>query len=295
MTTAPNSSSAAVLRAACVAAGVDPTDAEPIRIAENETWRLRGGLIARIARTGQHGAAEREVRVARWLLANAVPTARPLAVAQPVATAGRPVTFWEELPAHEHGSITEVAQALKTLHALPVPDFDIGRLDPFVRIPERLGSASTLPENDRRWLLDRLHDLADQWDSGLPEGLPHRAIHGDAWPGNIVRTPQQTVLLDLERFSIGPPEWDLVSTAARSRSTGAVTPAEYAEFCSAYGHDVTQWPGYEVLAGARELRMVSYAAQHATSHPGWREQAQYRVDCLRGRHGPRPWSWQGIM
>lgn len=102
-------------------------------------------------------------------------------------------------------------------------------------------------------------------------------------------------MIDLERFSLGPPEWDLVSTAVRARTTGAITSAEYDEFCAAYGYDVTDWVGYPILAGARELRMASYAAQHAAENPEWADQAQYRVDCLRGRQGPRPWHWKGIM
>lgn len=102
-------------------------------------------------------------------------------------------------------------------------------------------------------------------------------------------------MMDLERFAIGPPEWDLVSTAVSARTTGAVTRVEYDEFCTVYGQDVTTRVGYEVLAAARELRMVTYAAQHAASNPRWAAQAQYRVDCLRGRCGPRPWPWKGIL
>ncbi|MGP4087046.1 hypothetical protein [Streptomyces sp. KR55] len=66
-------------------------------------------------------------------------------------------------------------------------------------------------------------------------------------------------------------------------------------FCDLYGYDLTAWDGYDILAGARELRMVTYAAQHAASNPEWREQAQHRVDCLRGRCGPRPRHWTGIL
>jgi hypothetical protein len=98
-----------------------------------------------------------------------------------------------------------------------------------------------------------------------------------------------------ERASVGPPEWDLVSTAVKMTTTGAVTEAEYAESCEAYGTDVTMWEGYELLAGARELRMTTYAAQHAATRPEWQAEAQYRVDCLRGRAEPRPWHWKGIM
>jgi aminoglycoside phosphotransferase (APT) family kinase protein len=234
--------------------------------------------------------------VARWLTANGIPVVKPLLADQPVERAGRVVTFWHEVPPHGHGSTEDVAAALKELHALPLPDFDIGHLDPFVRIPERLSAAHTLSSNDRQWLLGLYGDLSERWDAGLPPGLPTSAVHGDAWPGNVLRLDRGgRLLMDLERFSAGPPEWDLVSTAVRTWTTGAVSPAEYEAFCSIYGHDVTTWAGYSVLAGARELRMVTYAAQHAAENPRWRAQAQHRVDCLRGRCGARPWLWQGIL
>ncbi|WP_329127314.1 hypothetical protein [Streptomyces sp. NBC_01465] len=86
-----------------------------------------------------------------------------------------------------------------------------------------------------------------------------------------------------------------MSTAVRAKTTGAVNAREYGEFCEAYGYDVTTWEGYPILAGARELRMTTFAAQHAASNEEWIGQAQYRIDCLRGRSGPRPWPWKGIL
>ncbi|WP_406357421.1 aminoglycoside phosphotransferase family protein [Streptomyces sp. NBC_01635] len=283
------------LEQACAAVGLDPRGAEPVRLAENQIWRLPGQhVMVRIARRGQTTAALREVRVARWLAENHMPAVRLADVRQPVEAGGRPVTFWEELPPHEHGSHTEVAQLLKRLHALPAPDFELGYLDPFVRISERLEAATTLTGADRQWLKGLHQELVTAWAERL-HGHPDCAVHGDAWPGNLIRTAGGPLMIDLERFSLGPPEWDLISTAVRARTTGAITLAEYDEFCAAYGYDVTAWAGYPTLAGARELRMVTYAAQHAASNPEWAGQAQYRVDCLRGRRGPRPWNWKGIM
>ncbi|MEU0027411.1 aminoglycoside phosphotransferase family protein [Streptomyces sp. NPDC006335] len=286
-----------VLTTACAAAGLASDGAEPVRLAENQIWRLPGRVIVRIARPGQMAAAEREVRVARWLADNAIPAVRLANVPhQPVEAHERPVTFWEELPPQEHGTVADVAFLLRELHHLPAPDIDLGYLDPFVRVPERLQAAVTIDDADRSWLHARHRDLAAAW-AERPAGRPDCAVHGDAWPGNLVRitgTPRR-LMMDFERFSLGPPEWDLVSTAVRARTTGAVSAAEYDAFCEAYGCDVTEWPGYATLAGARELRMVTMAAQHAASNPEWIDQAQYRVDCLRGRCGPRPWKWKGIM
>ncbi|MFF3327070.1 aminoglycoside phosphotransferase family protein [Streptomyces sp. NPDC002889] len=295
MTTSAAAPARQTLELACSAVGLDTDGAEPVRLAENQIWRLPGQqVIVRIARSGQGAAAGREARVARWLAENDVPAVRLVDVEQPVEADGRPVTFWKELPPHEHGTPGDVAQLLRQLHALPAPDLELGYLDPFVRITERLQAATTLHKADRSWLHGLHQDLAAAW-AARPAGRPDCAVHGDAWPGNLIRTASGPVMMDLERFSLGPPEWDLVSTAVRTRTTGAVTATEYEEFCAAYGSDVTDWPGYEILAGARELRMVTYAAQHAASNPEWAGQAQHRIDCLRGRRGPRPWNWKGIM
>ncbi|MFG2614045.1 phosphotransferase enzyme family protein [Streptomyces anulatus] len=289
-------SASSVIEEVCTAAGLDGRGAEPIRLAENQIWRLPAtGSVVRLSPPDRQEAAAREVHVAQWLAENGVRAVIPLDIDQPVERAGRVATFWAEVPPHEHGTITDIALALRELHALTPPTFDIKALDPFVRVPERLAVAA-LSDEDRRWLLDLHADLAARWATEMPQGLSHRAIHGDAWPGNIVRViGEGRLLMDFERFSFGPPEWDLASTAVRTRTTGAVNEAQYAKFCNQYGHDVTDWAGYDLLARARELRMATYAAQHAASDPRWKDQAQHRVNCLRGRCGSRPWKWTGIM
>jgi hypothetical protein len=294
MTTLAAAPARHALEQACSTVGLDPAGAELVRLAENQIWRLPGGVIVRIARPGQSATTEREVRVARWLAQKNIPAVRLVDVDQPVEAGGRPVTFWKELPPHEHGTPRDLARLLLQLHALPRPDIELGYLDPFVRIAERLDAATTIPDDDRMWLRGLHSDLAVAW-AERPAGLPDRAVHGDAWPGNLVRTSSGLLMMDLERFSVGPPEWDLVSTAVRRTTTGAATVPEYGEFCATYGLDVTEWDGYPILAGARELRMATYAAQHAASNAEWIGQAQHRVDCLRGRCGPRPWNWKGIM
>jgi aminoglycoside phosphotransferase (APT) family kinase protein len=117
-------------------------------------------------------------------------------------------------------------------------------------------------------------------------------VHGDAWGGNIVATDDgQTFLLDLERCSIGPPEWDLVSTAVRHTSFAWLPEPAYKSFCHRYGHDVITWPGYEILRDIRELRMALYRVQRAAEYPEEQGEAALRVACLRGRSGARPWAW----
>lgn len=279
-------------RAAAQAADLPSHDASPIRLAENDLWRTTTGIVVRISRHGQDTAAAREVAVARWLTDHGIPTVRPLPIDQPRDAAGRPATYWHELPHHHPGTAADLAPLLRRLHDLPTPDdIPLGTADPFVRLADRIDAARSLTDTDRQFLHNRHHQLRDAWDH-LPPGRPLCVVHGDAWSGNCAVTDDgQRILLDFERTSLGHPEWDLTSSAIGVDTTGALTEAQYRDFCTHYGQDVRQWPGYPTLRGIRELRMVTYAFQIADQNPAALPQAHHRLACLHGHHGPRPWHW----
>ncbi|MFJ6902330.1 aminoglycoside phosphotransferase family protein [Streptomyces hokutonensis] len=293
MTTAHIEESFSVLREVVAAAGLSTEGARPIRFAENDLWRLPANMVVRIARAGQDAAAAREVAVTRWLAEHDFPAVRPLPMEQPVHAGGRAATFWEELPEHHHGTESDLAPLLRRLHDLPKPSFRIGRLNPFVRIPDRLSLARSVSDDDREWLLHRLKTLRQEWEH-LPSGQPECVIHGDAWGGNCAVTTDGTVLMDFERTSEGPPEWDLTSTAIKHDTFGTLSAEGYRRYCEAYGYDVMAWAGYPILRGIRELRLVSFALQIADQNPPALGQAQYRIACLRGQQGPRPWGWTAV-
>jgi aminoglycoside phosphotransferase (APT) family kinase protein len=288
---------AAVLRAACTRVGLDPRGAAPIRIAENALYRLPGGTVVRIARSGQLRSARQEVNVARWLASSGVPAVHVLPdIDQPVDVDGRAVTFWRELPPHHHGTPEQVAGALRRLHDLDPPTtFELTPTAPFVRLADRIDNAATLGPSDRGWMREHLADLTRRY-AELPAGLPHCVVHGDAWVGNVVATNgDAVVLLDLERCSIGPPEWDLVHTAIKRTSFSWITAGDYAVFCRTYGHDVTTWAGFALLRDIREFRMACMAAQLAAENPDIHDQAAHRLACLRSRRGSRPWGgWHPV-
>lgn len=284
-----------ILTTACATAGLEAGGAELLRYGENALYRLPGGIVARIARGGQHAAAQREVRVAAWLADNDVPAVRPTTgVDQPVIVADRAVTFWDELPPHRTGTPAEVADALRRLHSLAPPaGFHLPQLDPFVRIGTRIDAATILTTTERTWLHQRLDELRDRY-AQLPPGLAHSVVHGDASDTNLAVTADGTItLLDFERCTIGPPEWDLTSTAVELGYRW-ITPETYQEYSRRYGHDVTTWAGYETLRDIRELRMTSWMAQQASDNPAHHDEARHRLECLHGHHGPRPWNWKPL-
>lgn len=285
-----------ILAAACRRAGLSAEDAQLLSAGENHVYRLEGGAIARVSKPGQGQAAAREVFLGSWLNANGVRAVRPYAaleVDQPVVVEGNPVTFWHDLGEHQPGTPREVAAALKQLHSLPVPGEMVAQVAPFVRLEERITAAAWLADGDRTWLLGRLEELQEAW-TDRPRGLPDSVIHGDAWAGNVVGTAEGVTFLDLERCTIGPPEWDLTSTACRVTSYSTLSAAEYDDYCDAYGLDVTRWDGFELFRDIRELRVTCYAVYRAELDPALRSLAATRVACLRGLNGLRPWHWEPL-
>jgi len=286
---------AQVLEVACHQLGLNCAPAELIRAAENTMYRLPGAIVARVTRAGQFATAGKEVRVSRWLRDEGVAVVEAVpGLAQPVRVGSRAVTFWRELPEHHAGSIDQIADVLHALHRLTPPrELNLPPLAPFVRLRERIAEAAMLDGPERSWLLEHLGRLEHDY-AGLPCGMPFGAVHGDAWGGNIVATVDGPVVLDLERFAFGPPEWDLVSIAVDHVTFGTLPQADWERFCARYGYDVIGWAGYEVLRDARELRKVTFALQMAGQYPHLTEQARYRLTCIQGRHGPRPWHWQAV-
>lgn len=288
-----------VLRAVVSAARLVADDAEPIRFAENDLWRIPGGIVVRIARPGQDLAAAREVAVARWLAEHDVPAAVPLPIEQPVVAEGRAATFWHELPEHHQGTSSDLADLLRQLHDLPAPtdrqpELRLRPLDPFVRIRERVAATEIADQDGRDFLLDELEKLRVKWRE-LPADRPVRLIHGDAWRGNCVVTGDgRRYLLDFERTSLGFVEWDLTSTAVAVDTLGTISSEEYNGFCRAYGSDVRLWDGYLTMRSVRELRLVTFALQIASQDPAAGHEAQYRLACVRGSRGPRPWGWSPV-
>ncbi len=287
----PEAETRFVLESACAAVGLSAESAEVISMNENAVYRLPDQVVARISRPGQIEAARREVAVSKWLEESGIRAVQVIRdiTQQPIVVDDRPVVFWHELPPHGISRPSVVGAMLRQLHSLPTPtDIGLGEVQPFVRLDQRI-EASGLTDDDRAWMHDHLASLEERW-AILPPGLPWCAVHGDAHEGNIVTADDGgTILLDLERFCIGPPEWDIVQTAVNWATCGWISEAEYQEFVTAYGHDIMKWEGFELLRDVREFRMTSWLAQLAAENTSLRDQATHRVACLRGKIGPRPW------
>lgn len=283
----------AAVRAAAAKLGFDRGEIELLGpIADNAVFRLPGRTVARIATSAAGDRALREVRTGRWLASQGVPAVQPLeSIQQPLSIDGHVVTLWHEIPGAAIASTSELAVLLRQLHSLPIPtDFDVPVLDPFVRLNEHLEAAeSELSTSDRNFLANRLEELKVDYTS-VRDGLRVCVIHGDANRKNAIRgSDSRAVLLDLERFSLGPCEWDLIVPAVY-RGLGWYSDAEYDAFVEAYGRDVRSWSGFATFAALREFRMTAWLLSRLTREPRLRNEADIRIASLRDPDAPRSWT-----
>lgn len=285
-----------VLDKTCELTGLDGPGAELIRLGQNAIFRLAGDrVVVRVARGPQmQEAVEREVAVARWLTDEGFPAVRLMdGLPQPLRVDGFPVTFWEYVaqssvkPTYE-----DLGRLLRALHDLPAPrGIKFPRYDPLAATGQRIEAAAWLAEEDREFLYRRRDELVQRCrDLALPS--PVVPIHGDAHVQNLLRRRSgEVVVIDLEAFALGHPEWDLAVVGTEFASCGWSTPQQYAAFVDAYGLDVTASEGFPVLRDVQEFKMTTWLMQNVAEGPEVAEEFSRRLAGIRDPRGPRD-AWQ---
>ena len=280
------------LIAACGGAKFDASGARLLRLGENAVFQLvTRPVIVRVARTAAYlPEIQRGVDVAQWLRRAGFPAVRLIEdVKQPLIADGRVATFWEAL-SDEYATVVDLAVLLRQLHAMdPPPSLSLPALRPLERTRRRI-EAGALAPGDKHFLIDRVEELSSRWNT-VDFELPSGVIHGDASIGNVIRAQDgHPVLIDLDGFSTGPREWDLVLTALYYERFGWHTHEEYQGFAERYGFDVMAWPGYDTLRNVRELIMVGWLAQNINESSDVVAEVGKRVADLRtGRQGRLEW------
>jgi aminoglycoside phosphotransferase (APT) family kinase protein len=264
--------------------GLEWSGAELIRLGSNAVFRLASPVIIRIGR--DRAAAEdvgKQVAVARWLASEGYPANRVLDLDQPVDVEGHLATFWESVSEREeYAPIKQVAELIRDLHRLKVPTaLHLPEKRPFDELGERLSSLANLDTSDADFLRSRIGDLHSRYDS-LDFTLAPGVIHGDANVGNVILDSiGSPVLIDLDSFSVGPREWDLVQTALFYDRFGWHTDDEYRLFVETYGFDIMGWSGYSVLADYREVSMTLWLCGKAGTDAGAAAEVRKRVEAIR--------------
>jgi hypothetical protein len=140
------------------------------------------------------------------------------------------------------------------------------------------------------WLVKCPGHLADP-RSSTPLAASLSAEPGPVYPviGSDTHVDGQVLLLDLDNFAIGPPEWDLTLTATYYSSFQWHSEAEYRQFADIYGYDVLELSGFQILREIRELHMLSWIMQNVSDNPRVAAEFRKRVATVRDDIFPRGW------
>lgn len=282
---------AMALAEVCAAAGLDPRGARLIRFVNNGVFRLREHpVIVRIVLAPSFSyRAINVVEAGNWLAEHDVPAVRLLpGIQQPVRAGEHLATLWEavdESGAEPGGR--DLAGLLRQVHSLPIPS-TLPCWQPMEDVRRRLSDAEHLDPDDRYFLEQRCDDVEGRL-AELSFPLPRSVVHGDAHLGNLIASPDGVLLCDLDSLCVGPPEWDLTPMAVGRLRMGH-PPERYEQLAAAYGFDVTEWPGFQVLRDLRELKITIGVLPILRSNPRVGGEFQRRLRSMRAGDTAARWA-----
>ncbi|AHH94602.1 phosphotransferase [Kutzneria albida] len=212
--------------------GVRCSDPAVLKDGSNLLLHLRPApVVARIAATtalvrqNVRPWFAREVALAGYLAGRGCPVVPPSAELPPGPheVDGVVFGFWTHV-AHTDAvpAPGEFAQAMAQLH-LALRDYpgELAACGPLVDLSLGVDLVGGRHAGLMRAERDRLAAELDRLDP------PRQALHGDAHPGNTLRTARGLVWNDFEDTWCGPVEWDLAVLAGTSRLDGAAALAAY--------------------------------------------------------------------
>jgi len=201
------------------ACGLRVDDAVVLNVSNRLAVHLRPcDVLARVApRTRQRGA-ELEVEIARRLTETEAPIATLDARVEPRVYEhdGFAVTLWtyyEPMPPHDVAA-DEYASALQRLHAgmrnadlngAALPHF-LDRVDEAQRLVDDPANNPEIAGADRELLATTLRTMSR---AIIDRDAPEQLLHGEPHPGNLLRTSNGLLFVDLETCCRGPVEFDI--------------------------------------------------------------------------------------
>lgn len=279
------------LLAICAELGLDPTGARLLRNVNNAVFRLsRDPVVVRLVTLPSYiPRARLAVAAATVFAEHDVPAIRLLpGIPQPVRVGEHIATVWQAVPSL--GPVpggADLASLLRAVHAVPTPCRALPNWDPLTDFDNRMRHTTTMADADRAFLLRRSAELATAV-AELAFALPTAVLHGDAHLGNVIAGPVGPVLCDFDSCAIGPPEWDLTPVAVANVRFGR-PPAHQRDFIDAYGFDVRNWEGFEVLHGIRDLKLIAGVFPRVGSPPAVQVEFDRRMATLRAGRLSERW------
>ncbi len=201
--------------------GLDATTPVVLRDLRTSVVHLSpAAVVARVAPVSEEAVVRRQVEVTAHLAARGAPVAPPWPDAGPFLVGDRVVTLWTLVDHDPERPLDGAAagRALREVHD-GLADFDADDLPLFPRLDEvrRILAGLDLGTAERDELAEMV-GLAEVAVAGLD--APVQAVHGDAWLGNVLRTPDGPLWSDFELTCLAPRELDLACNETSVRDRG---------------------------------------------------------------------------
>jgi Ser/Thr protein kinase RdoA (MazF antagonist) len=228
----------AACRAVAVACGLRVDDAVVLNDSNRLAVHLRpGDVLARVAPCSRQNGAEFEVKVARRLAETGAPLATldPRVEPRVYEQDDFAVTLWtyyEALPPHDIAP-GEYAGALARLHAGMrqadltgdwLPHF-MNRVDEAQHLVDDPTNNPEIAGADRELLGTTLRTMSR---AIIDRGASEQLLHGEPHPGNVLRTRDGLLFVDLETCCRGPVEFDIAHAAVNASGPPIEVAAHYA-------------------------------------------------------------------
>ncbi len=254
--------------------GLDGSDAVVLREVNGAVVHLpRSGVVARVAASSELAVVRREVEVCAYLAAHGAPVAVPYGDPGPHLAGDHVVSLWRFVDHDPARPLDGEAsgRALREVHEV-LADYPHDGLPHFARLDEVREIVRELEvDGDEADRLAEMVALAEQATARFD--VPLQPVHGDAWLGNVLRTPAGPRWSDFEKACLGPRELDLACNETAARQRGRTQDDD--DFLRGYGaHDPA------VLDAAARLELVPMTAwtyRLAESRPEYREAARDRL------------------
>ncbi len=256
--------------------GLDAHDAVVLRQTRSAVVDLApAAVIARVWPAGQRDldVVRRELAVTSYLAHAGAPVAAPWTQPGPQEREGHVVTLWWRVDHDPDRPLDGAAagRALREVHE-HLAEYDGAGLPHFARLDEVRAVAATLdlPAAEAADLAEAVA-LAERAVARLD--VPLQPVHGDAWLGNVLRTPGGPVWSDFELLCLGPRELDLAcnETSARERGRGPEDDA----FLLGYGeHDAAL---RDRVVALELVPLAAWTYQLAASRPSYLDLAGARL------------------
>ncbi len=281
-----------VAREACLEAGLSPSGIQAVHEHATAVFVHKpAGVVIRVSSTAQdQNAALRAVAMTGWLVGHGFPATAPAPGLPPIQVRGRTVTFWRYYPQlrHEPPPAGHLGYLLRDLHRLPQPPIALPPYPPLKDLAEALTDNGALAREDKAWLLERRAELVSAYQH-MSTVLGTGLIHGDAYPGNMLWDGDRVILSDWDEVATGARELDLINIYLQGKRFGRPH-QELRAFATAYGYDVTLWPGFSLLIEMRSLHTLgSFIRLAAAGSESAQTELAHRIYTLKAGQADARW------